>query len=181
LSDLFHFYTSKLAEIDTAERTSLADNLSQAGSSSLNSIDDCFKDAQIRTHYDAARKRLKEETVQSILRLKVKSPARSTNARACAQNNNSSAAGNGSKTPNQKSPKKPKKGRKPQSDRKALDTESILNQWFEEHSERPYPNKKQKEDLAKRCNITVKQVITWFNNKRYRSNCTKTKKGKGKK
>ena len=135
-------------------------------------------------HYDAARKRLKEETVQCILRLKVKSPARSTNARACAQNNpqnnNSSATGNGNKSPNQKSPQKQAKRRKPQSDRKALDTESILDQWFEEHTERPYPNKKQKEDLAKRCNITVKQITTWFNNKRYRSNCTKTKKGKGK-
>lgn len=102
-------------------------------------------------HYDAARKRLKEETVQCILRLKVKSPARSTNARACAQNNpqnnNSSATGNGNKSPNQKSPQKQAKRRKPQSDRKALDTESILDQWFEEHTERPYPNKKQKEDL----------------------------------
>ncbi|XP_065899718.1 uncharacterized protein [Dysidea avara] len=187
LSDLFQFYTSKLTEIDTAERRSLADNLpdgSQAGSS-LNSIDDCFKDAQIRGHYDAARKRLKEETVQSIFRLRVKSPARpntSINSRACRskspQMNNSSATEHGRKSLHKKSPAK---GRKLQTDRKPLDTDSILDQWFEEHSERPYPNKKQKEDLAKHCNITIKQVTTWFNNKRYRSNCTKTKKGKGKK
>lgn len=80
----------------------------------------------------------------------------------------------GGKSPKKKSPQKP-------SSRIVWDSWKldILNTWFDEHSDKPYPSKKEKEELAKHCKINVKQVSTWFNNKRYRSNCTLTKKGKG--
>lgn len=177
MSDLHHFYTSKLAEIDAAERRSLDDNLpdgNQAGSS-LKSIDECLKDAQIRGHFDAARKQLKEETIQGILKLRLKPPSRPQATRTHGGKSPRQTARE--RSPHKKSPKQSTKGK---NDRKPLDNESILEEWFEEHSEKPYPTKKEKEELAKCCNITVKQITTWFNNKRYRTNCTKTKKGKGK-
>ena len=52
----------------------------------------------------------------------------------------------------------------------------ILNEWFDEHISHPYPQMEEKERLAKRGNISVKQVNAWFSNRRNRSQNTKPKR-----
>ncbi|XP_071359273.1 pre-B-cell leukemia transcription factor 1-like [Trachinotus anak] len=51
----------------------------------------------------------------------------------------------------------------------------ILNEYFYSHLANPYPSEKAKEELAKKCSITVAQVANWFGNKRirYKKNITK--------
>lgn len=44
----------------------------------------------------------------------------------------------------------------------------ILNEYFYAHLANPYPSEEAKEELAKRCSITVSQVANWFGNKRIR-------------
>ncbi|XP_059094095.1 pre-B-cell leukemia transcription factor 1-like isoform X1 [Tigriopus californicus] len=44
----------------------------------------------------------------------------------------------------------------------------ILNEYFYSHLSNPYPSEEAKEELAKKCNITVSQVNNWFGNKRIR-------------
>lgn len=44
----------------------------------------------------------------------------------------------------------------------------ILNEYFYTHLSNPYPSEEAKEELAKRCSITVSQVANWFGNKRIR-------------
>lgn len=44
----------------------------------------------------------------------------------------------------------------------------ILNEYFYRHLSNPYPSEEAKEDLARRCGITVGQVCNWFGNKRIR-------------
>ncbi|XP_022611351.1 pre-B-cell leukemia transcription factor 1-like [Seriola dumerili] len=44
----------------------------------------------------------------------------------------------------------------------------ILNEYFYSHLANPYPSEKAKEELAKKCSITVSQVANWFGNKRIR-------------
>ncbi|XP_013791623.1 homeobox protein extradenticle-like [Limulus polyphemus] len=44
----------------------------------------------------------------------------------------------------------------------------ILNEYFYSHLSNPYPSEEAKEDLARRCSITVSQVSNWFGNKRIR-------------
>ena len=44
----------------------------------------------------------------------------------------------------------------------------ILNEYFYSHLANPYPSEEAKEELARRCNITVSQVSNWFGNKRIR-------------
>lgn len=44
----------------------------------------------------------------------------------------------------------------------------ILNEYFYTHLANPYPSEEAKEELAKRCSITVSQVANWFGNKRIR-------------
>lgn len=44
----------------------------------------------------------------------------------------------------------------------------ILNEYFYSHLANPYPNEEVKEELAKKCSITVAQVANWFGNKRIR-------------
>ncbi|ESO09458.1 hypothetical protein HELRODRAFT_73759 [Helobdella robusta] len=44
----------------------------------------------------------------------------------------------------------------------------ILNEYFYSHLSNPYPSEEAKEELAKKCNITVSQVANWFGNKRIR-------------
>jgi hypothetical protein len=56
------------------------------------------------------------------------------------------------------------------------DAVDILNEWFDEHLSHPYPQMEEKERLAKRGNITVKQVNAWFSNRRNRSQNTKPKR-----
>ncbi|KAK9872578.1 hypothetical protein WA026_018710 [Henosepilachna vigintioctopunctata] len=44
----------------------------------------------------------------------------------------------------------------------------ILNEYFYSHLSNPYPSEEAKEELARRCNITMSQVSNWFGNKRIR-------------
>jgi len=44
----------------------------------------------------------------------------------------------------------------------------VLNEYFYSHLSNPYPSEEAKEDLARRCGITVSQVSNWFGNKRIR-------------
>lgn len=44
----------------------------------------------------------------------------------------------------------------------------ILNEYFYSHLENPYPSEEMKDELAKKCSITVAQVSNWFGNKRIR-------------
>ncbi|XP_058496866.1 pre-B-cell leukemia transcription factor 1-like isoform X5 [Solea solea] len=44
----------------------------------------------------------------------------------------------------------------------------ILNEYFYSHLANPYPSETTKEELAKKCSITVAQVGNWFGNKRIR-------------
>ncbi|XP_068177661.1 pre-B-cell leukemia transcription factor 1-like isoform X2 [Antennarius striatus] len=44
----------------------------------------------------------------------------------------------------------------------------ILNEYFYTHLANPYPSEEAKEELAKKCSITVSQVANWFGNKRIR-------------
>nr|WNK12361.1 Exd [Folsomia candida] len=44
----------------------------------------------------------------------------------------------------------------------------ILNEYFYSHLSNPYPSEEAKEDLARKCSITVSQVSNWFGNKRIR-------------
>ncbi|XP_065562855.1 homeobox protein extradenticle-like [Artemia franciscana] len=43
-----------------------------------------------------------------------------------------------------------------------------LNEWFYSHLSNPYPSEEAKEELARKCSITVSQVCNWFGNKRIR-------------
>ena len=56
------------------------------------------------------------------------------------------------------------------------DAVDILNEWFDDHLSHPYPQMEEKERLAKRGNISVKQVNAWFSNRRNRSQNTKPKR-----
>ncbi|XP_055332233.1 homeobox protein extradenticle-like [Paramacrobiotus metropolitanus] len=44
----------------------------------------------------------------------------------------------------------------------------VLNEYFYSHLNNPYPSEEAKEELARKCNITVAQVSNWFGNKRIR-------------
>merc|ERR1719507_1946157 len=44
----------------------------------------------------------------------------------------------------------------------------ILNEYFYSHLSNPYPSEEVKEELARKCGITVSQVSNWFGNKRIR-------------
>nr|XP_046185960.1 pre-B-cell leukemia transcription factor 1-like isoform X2 [Oncorhynchus gorbuscha] len=44
----------------------------------------------------------------------------------------------------------------------------VLNEYFYSHLSNPYPSEEAKEELAKKCAITVSQVSNWFGNKRIR-------------
>ncbi|CAF1147606.1 unnamed protein product, partial [Brachionus calyciflorus] len=46
----------------------------------------------------------------------------------------------------------------------------ILNKWFYENQEYPYPDENMTNALAREANISAKQVRKWFANKRVRSN-----------
>ena len=58
---------------------------------------------------------------------------------------------------------------RPSNRKHPIETVKILNKWFKLHSDYPYPTVKQKNELARKCHITVRQVSTWFNHKRNRS------------
>lgn len=44
----------------------------------------------------------------------------------------------------------------------------VLNEYFYSHLSNPYPSEEAKEELARKCGITVSQVSNWFGNKRIR-------------
>lgn len=44
----------------------------------------------------------------------------------------------------------------------------VLNEYFYSHLANPYPSEEAKEELARKCSITVSQVANWFGNKRIR-------------
>ncbi|XP_037035544.1 homeobox protein extradenticle isoform X3 [Bradysia coprophila] len=44
----------------------------------------------------------------------------------------------------------------------------ILNEYFYSHLSNPYPSEEAKEELARKCGITVSQICNWFGNKRIR-------------
>lgn len=44
----------------------------------------------------------------------------------------------------------------------------LLNEYFYSHLSNPYPSEEAKEELARKCGITVSQVANWFGNKRIR-------------
>ncbi|XP_025113236.1 pre-B-cell leukemia transcription factor 1-like isoform X2 [Pomacea canaliculata] len=44
----------------------------------------------------------------------------------------------------------------------------VLNEYFYSHLSNPYPSEETKEELARKCGITVSQVSNWFGNKRIR-------------
>ena len=52
----------------------------------------------------------------------------------------------------------------------------LLNEWFNEHIHSPYPTNEEKERLAMKGGITVKQVNAWFSNRRNRSSNTRPKR-----
>ena len=54
----------------------------------------------------------------------------------------------------------------------------LLNEWFEDHLNNPYPQPEEKERLARQGGITVKQVTAWFSNRRNRTQNTKPKRMK---
>ena len=45
----------------------------------------------------------------------------------------------------------------------------LMEQWYHSHLDQPYPSPVVVEELARRGNITKKQVRKWFTNKRSRS------------
>ena len=51
----------------------------------------------------------------------------------------------------------------------------ILNEYFYSNLANPYPSEEVKEELARKCGITVSQVSNWFGNKRirYKNNIVK--------
>ena len=51
----------------------------------------------------------------------------------------------------------------------------VLNEYFYSHLSNPYPSEEAKEELARKCSITVSQVSNWFGNKRirYKKNISK--------
>ncbi len=44
----------------------------------------------------------------------------------------------------------------------------ILDAYFYSHLSNPYPSEEAKEELARKCGISVSQVSNWFGNKRIR-------------
>ncbi|CEF71126.1 Pre-B-cell leukemia transcription factor 4 [Strongyloides ratti] len=51
---------------------------------------------------------------------------------------------------------------------------AILEKYFSEHIDRPYPDEHDKLLLAEKCNLTTTQITNWFGNKRIR--CMRKKK-----
>ena len=66
-------------------------------------------------------------------------------------------------------------GRHNQLPDKAVD---IMNEYFNDHLNSPYPSHSEKENLAILGGISMKQVTAWFSNRRNRSQNTKPKRMK---
>lgn len=48
------------------------------------------------------------------------------------------------------------------------EAQRILQNWFNQNKDNPYPSKEQKQQLANEANLSLSQVSVWFSNKRYR-------------
>ena len=55
----------------------------------------------------------------------------------------------------------------------------VLEAWWDNHLSNPYPSEQEKEFLAEQCNITKRQVSTWFANKRARDPATRQNEDHG--
>ena len=55
---------------------------------------------------------------------------------------------------------------------------TVMLDWYDSHSDDPYPTTQEKQELAMAGNISVAQVNSWFANKRNRSDNTRSKKQK---
>ncbi|KAK6180728.1 hypothetical protein SNE40_008726 [Patella caerulea] len=55
------------------------------------------------------------------------------------------------------------------------DAISVMQRWYEQNKENPYPSKQDKEDIARLGGISITQVKSWFANKRNRTNNTRPK------
>ncbi|XP_063418624.1 uncharacterized protein LOC134701406 [Mytilus trossulus] len=55
------------------------------------------------------------------------------------------------------------------------DAIKVMMTWYETHRDSPYPNKAEKDQMAKDGGISVTQVKSWFANKRNRNNNTRPK------
>lgn len=77
-----------------------------------------------------------------------------------------------------KKEQKSKKVRRIKQSHHQLPEEAVikLNCWFETHISHPYPSSEEKYRLATECNISFKQVNSWFCNRRNRSHNTKPKR-----
>ncbi|KAJ6230698.1 homeobox protein transcription factor [Anaeramoeba flamelloides] len=47
-------------------------------------------------------------------------------------------------------------------------TRRVLNKWFFDHLEKPFPTKEEKQELSLKTSLTIKQISTWFTNARRR-------------
>ncbi len=63
-----------------------------------------------------------------------------------------------------------KKGRRVQHSEEAV---AIMEAWYQEHRDHPYPNPVDEEQLGERAGIDPKQVKKWFANQRMRKHDTK--------
>ena len=63
---------------------------------------------------------------------------------------------------------KPTNQRKPNT-RLTTEAQQVLNEWYKEHSSHPYPTEEEKEMLAEKGGLSIKQIKYWFANKRSRS------------
>jgi hypothetical protein len=57
---------------------------------------------------------------------------------------------------------------------------NVMNTWYLQHVDHPYPSDEEKDQLALEGNISATQVKSWFSNKRNRSNNTKPRNEKRK-
>ncbi|KAK3089615.1 hypothetical protein FSP39_005066 [Pinctada imbricata] len=53
------------------------------------------------------------------------------------------------------------------------ESRKILNEWYNDHSDHPYPDNNAKQTLAEKAGISEEQVKSWFANKRSRAQNTK--------
>lgn len=55
-----------------------------------------------------------------------------------------------------------------------FDEQAILIKWFDDNIDYPYPSYEQKNELHKLTGLSLKQVITWFTNRRRRNKVKST-------
>ena len=58
---------------------------------------------------------------------------------------------------------------------------NLMKEWYEEHSEKPYPTESERQELARLGQINENQVKAWFANKRNRTFNTRSKNNRANK